>query len=64
MNNDRLRGYISSGIIIGSIINILLTLIIGVKDKEIYNYFISGICCLILSSLNEVICSLIQAKAL
>ncbi len=47
MNNDRLRGYISSGIIIGSIINILLTLIIGVKDKEIYNYFISGICCLI-----------------
>ena len=47
MNKNRLKGYLITGVIFGGFIDFLITIIIGVLDKEIYNYIITGICSLI-----------------
>lgn len=47
MNKNRLKGYLITGVIFGGFIDFFITIIIGVLDKEIYNYIIAGICSLI-----------------
>ena len=47
MSNKRLKSFLSMSIVFGFIINFFFVLIIGTRDKEIYNYLISGICAII-----------------
>lgn len=46
MSDKRFKSYLTTGVFISTIVNFFLTLIIGVKDKEIYNYIILGTCAL------------------
>ena len=47
MSNKRLKSFLSMSIIFGFIIDFFFTLILGTREKEIYNYLVSGICAVI-----------------
>ena len=44
MNKKRVKSYLSTGVIVGFLIDFLVILIIGVSEKKLDNYIYNGLC--------------------
>ena len=47
MNKKRLKSYLTSSVFFGAVLDFFTVLIVGVYDRYLYNYIVTGICAVI-----------------